>query len=102
MAGFRAKTPGRVVAAKPNFYWLKIKIKMINFLSISLIFNPTPGWVKMGWVRLSHRIFDLPNVGLGTYFRQPNLPNNPLGQGNPSGQPYRTGTLKIINNSSSI
>src|SRR4051794_35074148 len=47
----------------------------------------------MGWVGLGPRIFDLPNVGLGTYFRQPNLPNNPLGQGNPSGQPYRTGTL---------
>src|SRR3954469_9040792 len=47
----------------------------------------------MGRVGLGPRIFDLPNVGLGTYFRQPNLPNNPLGQGNPSGQPYRTGTL---------
>src|SRR4051794_11066929 len=47
----------------------------------------------MGWVGLGPRIFDLPNVGLGTYFRQLNLPNNPLGQGNPSGQPYRTGTL---------
>ena len=51
----------------------------------------------MGWVGLGPRIFDLPNVGLGTYFRQPNLPNNPLGQGNPSGQPYRTGTLVIRN-----
>src|SRR5437588_11732376 len=50
----------------------------------------------MGWVGLGPRIFDLPNVGLGTYFRQPNLPNNPLGQGNPSGQPYRTGTLVLI------
>src|SRR2546423_15483451 len=50
----------------------------------------------MGWVGLGPRIFDLPNVGLGTYFRQPNLPNNPLGQGNPSGQPYRTGTLLQI------
>src|SRR3954465_11233688 len=47
----------------------------------------------MGWVGLGPRIFDLPNVGLGPYFRQPNLPNNPLGQGNPSGQPYRPGTL---------
>src|SRR5437588_6093297 len=51
----------------------------------------------MSWVRLGYRIFDLPNVRLGTYFRQPNLPNNPLGQGNPSGQPYRTGTLSIRN-----
>ena len=93
MAGYGAKTPGRVAFAKPNFYWLKIKIGAIIFLSISLIYNPTPGWVKMGWVGLGPRIFDLPNVGLGTYFRQPNLPNNPLGQGNPSGRPYRAGTL---------
>ena len=50
----------------------------------------------MGWVGLGPRIFDLPNVGLGTYFRQPNLPNNPLGHGNPSGQPYRTGTLENV------
>src|SRR3954454_15689632 len=47
----------------------------------------------MGWVGLGRRIFDLPDVGLGTYFRQPNQPNNPLGPGNPSGQPYRAGTL---------
>ena len=33
MAGYRAKTPGWVVFAKPNFYWLKIKIKAIIFLS---------------------------------------------------------------------
>src|SRR3954454_15024235 len=38
-------------------------------------------------------------VGLGTYFRQPDLPNNPLGQGNPSSQPYRTGTLLTLNTS---
>ena len=50
----------------------------------------------MGWVGLGLRIFDLPNVRLGTYFRQPNLPNNPLGQGNPSGRPYRAGTLRVI------
>src|SRR2546423_7431576 len=47
----------------------------------------------MGWVGLGRRIFDLPDVGLGTYFRQPNQPNNSLGPGNPSGQPYRAGTL---------
>src|SRR3954453_13417495 len=54
------------------------------------------GWVEMGWVGLGRRIFDLPNVGLGTYFwqpNQPNQPNNPLGQGNPSGGSYRAGTL---------
>ena len=62
---------------------------MIIFLSINR-------WVKMGWVGLGLSIFDLPNVGLGTYFRQPNLPNNPLGQGNPSGRPYRAGTLASI------
>ena len=33
MAGYGAKTPGWVVFAKPNFYWLKIKIKAIIFLS---------------------------------------------------------------------
>ena len=49
----------------------------------------------MSWVRLSHRVFDLPDVGLGTYFRQLNQPNNPLGPGNPSGQPYRTETLVL-------
>ena len=73
---------------------------MIIALIITLIiaifsngFNMRTCWVKMGWVGLGPRIFDLPNVGLGTYFRQPNLPNNPLGQGNPSGRPYRAGTL---------
>ena len=49
----------------------------------------------MGWVGLGRRIFDLPDVGLGTYFRQPNQPDNPLGPGNPSGQPYRAGTLEF-------
>ena len=33
MAGYGAKTPGRVAFAKPNFYWLKIKIGAIIFLS---------------------------------------------------------------------
>ena len=86
--------------AKLKFYWLKFKIEIVIFfidkaisLSISFSVNPTPGWVNMGWVGLGSRIFDPPNVGLGTYFRQPNQPNNPLGQGNPSGRPYRTGTL---------
>jgi hypothetical protein len=65
--------------------------------TLSLIYNPIPGWVKMGWVGLGRRIFDLPDVGLGTYFRQPNQPNNPLGPGNPSGQPYRAGTLFLTN-----
>src|SRR3954471_21680366 len=73
--------------------FLSISLSGLSGLSISLIYNPTPGWVKMGWVGLSLRIFDLPNVGLGTYFWQPNQPNNPLGQGNPSGWPYRAGTL---------
>src|SRR3954451_17559329 len=79
-----------------NFIGLKLRLEQYFFLSITLNVNPTSGWVKMGWVGLGPRIFDLPNVGLSTYFRQPNLPNNPLGRGNPSGQPYRTGTLPIV------
>lgn len=71
-------------------------VALIITLIVTIIsngFNIRTSWVKMGWVGLGHRIFDLPNVGLGTCFRQPNQPNNPLGQGNPSGRPYRTGTL---------
>src|SRR3954452_1246272 len=82
-----------------QYFFLSIRDKPIDktiSLSITLNVNPTSGWVKMGWVGLGPRIFDLPNVGLGTYFREPNLPNNPLGQGNPSGQPYRTGTLLVL------
>src|SRR3954451_19138060 len=33
LGGYGAKTPGRVAFAKPNFYWLKIKIGAIIFLS---------------------------------------------------------------------
>ena len=89
--GFYAKP-----SAKPNFIGLYMIIALIITLIIAIFsngFNIRTSWVKMGWVGLGSRIFDPPNVGLGTYFRQPNQPNNPLGQGNPSGRPYRAGTL---------
>ena len=100
MAGFGAGTPGWVFMPSPLpsliFIGLCMVIVLIITLNIAIFsigFNIRTSWVKMGWVGLGPRIFDLPDVGLGTNFRQPNQPNNPLGQGNPSGRPYRAGTL---------
>ena len=100
LGGFWGQNPGlgfyAKPSAKPNFIGLKLIITLIITLIIANFssgFNIRTSCVKMGWVGLGPRIFDLPNVGLGTYFRQPNQPNNPLGQGNPSGRPYRAGTL---------
>ena len=102
-AGFGAGTPGWGFVPSPPPSLIVIGLKVIIALIITLIvtifsngFNIRTSWVKMGWVGLGSRIFDPPNVGLGTYFRQPNLPNGSLGQGNPLGRPCRAGTLVIV------
>ena len=76
MAGFGAGTPGWVFMPSPPPSLIIIGLKVFIALIITLIitifsngFNIRTSWVKIGWVGLGHRIFDLPNVRLGTCFR---------------------------------